>query len=277
MTGSARLSISDATAWTQALLAREWRLTLPVALALIGLPALVVGQFVPDIPAMPPAGDVTAAYNASLQALRTVALFGLPVIVFMLLGLLAVSILAATPGVSVAEALKLAVRRFASLLGAVLLAAAIAFAASTTAGALLTAMIARGGRLAPPQFALIVTAMILVMGAVATRFCLLTAVIGAEGGGPIAALRRSWLLSRGHFWRLYALLVVLATAMMLIPAIVQIVLGVLIVGIGRLIGQASLALELLQVVLASVNSAILMAAAVLIVAVYRQIEASRGI
>jgi membrane-anchored glycerophosphoryl diester phosphodiesterase (GDPDase) len=63
----------------------------------------------------------------------------------------------------------------------------------------------------------VILLLILIVFALAVRFMLTVPIAGAEQAGPIAIVKRSWTLSKGHYWRLLALMLLLAvTAVLLI-------------------------------------------------------------
>jgi hypothetical protein len=263
VTARAPLSISDATTWSQGFLRREWRLTLPVAFALVALPAIAF-----DLLAAPPQGETEI-----INLLLTYVVIATPLA---LMGMVAISALTLLPGMSVGEGLRLALRRFPAALGTALLVSGANIVSAVLAG-LIVFMI--GGVPNPGdarQTAPAVTMMTLVMIAVLARLCLFPAVVAAEGVGPIASVRRSWALSRGHFWRLFSLLLIVMVASAVVSRAAQWSFGVPALLLGRGLGVEEFAVGVLGIIAALVNATIMMLVAVLLAAVYRQL-ASRGI
>jgi hypothetical protein len=60
---------------------------------------------------------------------------------------------------------------------------------------------------------------------VAIRWMLWFVVILTEGGGPLGALRRSWRLMKGHWWRAFVILTVCFVLVAIIGAVVGMVFG----------------------------------------------------
>jgi hypothetical protein len=262
VTGSARLSISDATAWTQAFMRREWRLLLPVAFALMGLPAIVVELFAP--------------VARTPQDIAAPLAFAIPAAIAALVGALTVSALALVPGISVAEALRLAMRRLLVMLGAMLVAGVVGGIAAVAVAVVVVAATGVTQAQTPSHAAFTASIMMLVVLALTARFCLITPIVAAEPIGPIAALRRSWVLSRGHFWRLVSLLLIVVMTSLIVSIAAQSVTGVIGWAIGRATGLDQLMAAVVAIVGALVSAVISMLFAVLTVAVYRQLAASNG-
>lgn len=261
-----RLSISDATAWAQSFLRAELRLTLPVALALMGLPAIALELLVP-----PP--QTPADMGRTL-------LFALPAAIPVFAGWLTITALALVPGISVAEALKLAGRRLVTLIGAMLLAglgiglltiglamvlALVGIFAAVSRGNLTAMMMAGSG---------------LIWLFASARLCLLAAVLADRPVDPVTALRRSWALTAGHAGRLAALLLIVLATSLLLSIAVQSVSGVLAWALGQAIGITGLMEAVVAIAGALLSATVNMLLAVLLAAIYRQLEGagpSRGI
>ncbi|MBV9842068.1 MAG: hypothetical protein JOY99_11185 [Sphingomonadaceae bacterium] len=257
-----RLSISDATAWTQAFLEREWRLTLPVAFALMGLPAIIVELFAPV--AHGPQDLAIPLLSGMLAAIATIA------------GALAVSALALRPAISVAEALALAFRRLLVMIGATLIAGVGGGIVLALLAVIVTLASGAEQAMQPGHAGLLVSVMMLLMVAIAARLCMITPIVVVEPIGPMRALVRSWMLSRGHFWRLFALLMMVVMTSLIVSVAAQSVTGVIVWLIGRATGFDTLMRTIVAVVGALVNAVVSMLFAVLIAAIYRQLAASRA-
>jgi hypothetical protein len=185
-----KLSLSRAWEETMAVLARDGRLFLAVALALFVLPGLVLNVSLPDaVPGSFPTAGVWIA----------VAIVALLV---SLVGQLAVIRLAMEPHVAVGEAIVHGLRRLPAYVIAVLVwVVPILFA-----GSVLYDML--GADEAHPSVPAAL-ALFLVTGIgvfLGVRLMLSSAVAGAETIGPFAILRRSWDLSHGNWWRLFIFL-----------------------------------------------------------------------
>jgi hypothetical protein len=190
------LSISRAWDETAALARREAKLLFPIAFLLLTLPAGLLQALAPVVApgAVPRAGLWLIAVPVLLAA--------------SLVGALAISALALGRG----NVPRIALRRFAPLLGAALLVA--------LGGAVLLTPLALIAGAVPDHAAwpmLLALPILLVCWA---RLMLMTPAAAAEGGGPIALIRRSWQLSRGQVWRLtgFILLALLVSLVVLIAA-----------------------------------------------------------
>ncbi|HKX35088.1 MAG TPA: hypothetical protein VJM79_00270, partial [Rhizorhapis sp.] len=111
----AQLSIGAAWEETLAFVKREGTLLFPVALVFLALPAVVLQLLAPK--ELRTAGMVEEASNAP-QLPPGFLLAMLVVLLVSMLGILAINALALRPGISVAEALQLAIRRMPVLIGA---------------------------------------------------------------------------------------------------------------------------------------------------------------
>ena len=190
----AKLSISQAWDESRAVLARDGKLIGTVALALFVLPGIILDLVMPPAPPgqFPPAGPWMAV--------------ALVAILISLIGQLAIIRLAMGPHLTVGEAISHGARRLIPYLAAVLIWAlplmiviALLFAAAGTDPENPSPGVALG---------LIVVALIGIY--LAVRFLLMSAVSSAEGTGPGPILKRSWDLSGGNWWRLFAFLFVFA-------------------------------------------------------------------
>jgi hypothetical protein len=191
-----KLSISQAWDETRAILARDGKLIVAVALALFVLPGILLNVLLPQAPA----GEMPGRGAWVLVALL--------VLLISLLGQLAVIRLALGPHVSVGEAIAHGARRLLSYVGAILVwtlpLILVASALYEMAGT---------DRARPsPVAAVGLLALGLIGLFLSVRLVLLSAVASAEHGGPVAVLRRTWELTSGNWWRLFGFLLVFAIA-----------------------------------------------------------------
>jgi hypothetical protein len=202
-----RLSLSKAWDETRRILPRDGRLLATVAVALIALPTTVQALVTPPTPAgqLPEPG-----------AWMIVAVVAL---IIGIIGQLAIVRLALGPHTSVGEAIGHGARRVPVYLAAVLIWVAPLVAI------VMYLLLALRGTEVPPGVAIAFFAMILVLMFLAVRLIALPAVASAEGLGPLATIRRSWDLSSGNWWRLFAFL-----AMFVIGAMCLLVAVTLLVG-----------------------------------------------
>jgi hypothetical protein len=210
-----KLSISTAWDETRQVLARDGKLFTSVALALIVLPATVLALVAP------PLGEEPPGWVRLLS--MVVALIGLA-------GQLAIIRLALTSSTLVKDAIAHGFKRLLpAFVALVLFGVAMAII-------LLPIMLLMVGPEAiqaaaegtiTPEMARAVLVIVLLVILVGARFQLIMPVAAAEPIGPIAVLKRSWAISKGHYWRLLAFVVL----NLLLAVIVVIYLGHVIGGV----------------------------------------------
>ena len=195
-----------------AVLAREGRLLLPVALALFVLPGLLVNMTMPvvDPTQFPPAGPWVAVAAVAL--------------LISLVGQLSVIRLAMEPHVAVGEAIAHALRRLLPYIGAALLWLVPILFVGSVLYALLEVKQASSAVVA----ALVLIALCFVFAYLSVRLMLASAVASAENVGPIGILRRSWDLSSGNWWRLFAFLILFGIGALCLVWAVDTVAGLVI-------------------------------------------------
>jgi hypothetical protein len=262
-----RLSVSEAVTWSQAFAKREWRLVLPVALAFIGLPFMLFRLFVPF--------PVTAP--GTLPPFAPGMLWIVPVLLLNLIGAIAITAMVLVPGISVREALQVGTRRFWVLVAAwlmiglgggliVILASVLVLFLSLLLGlnqqAAATIVLALG---APLSLLLFV------------RLIMLAPLVVSRALGPVAALKTSWAITRGHFWPLAAILALMLLATMILALAVQSAFGVVALLLAKLLGLKALGVVLIAISAALINSLTSAAFYIVIAALYPQLGgASRG-
>ncbi|NNC46947.1 MAG: hypothetical protein HKO13_00745 [Sphingomonas sp.] len=216
----ANLSISKAWDDSRPIIANDGNLMFAVALATIVLPGTLL--FMMD----PTAGDITAQ---SSEAAADWSMFLVSLIggLIGIIGSIAISYLALTPGTTVGNALRRGLKRFWVTIGAVLimmvpLVIVAIFAALVTVvagGGDLEAMSrASSGELESMSGTVLAIVLLIVVVAVilAVRLSLLTPIIATEEHGPLQSLLRSWHLTKGHFWRLLAFFLLVAIGALLV-------------------------------------------------------------
>ena len=184
----AKLSLSRAWDETKGVLSRDGKLIGTVALALFFLPGVIAGVINPDSENMP-------RTTSALVLLSIVALIGI-------IGQLAVIRLALGTRSTVGEAIRHGLQRAPSyivasilwlcpflILGYFLAAEALAHPATADPVSVLAALVIMIGLLF-----------------VSVRMLMTSSVATAEAVGPLDILRRSWALTSGHWWRLFAFL-----------------------------------------------------------------------
>jgi hypothetical protein len=183
-----KLSIGQAWGETLEVVKHEGRLIVPIALAFAVIPATLFALAVPQAPVgqMPEPGPWTVLYPLLILAA--------------LVGQMAIIRLAIGPAASVSESIRHALRRFPSVIGAALI-----FGLPAAAIMVPLAMPVLANPLNPPPTAalLLLIACIFLL-CLWVRLMVMTAAGVAEEIGPITIVKRSWALTRGHFWRLVA-------------------------------------------------------------------------
>ena len=206
----AKLSLSRAWDETKAVLSRDGKLIAAVALALLVLPGTISDLVTP---AAPP-GEVPEP-GAWMIVAAVAILIGV-------IGQLAIVRLASTSGLSVAESMRHGAMRTPAYVAAVM-CWILPFAFS------LVFLMPRITRAPPdPLAALLFLLVIGITIFIFVRLCLMVAVASQEAGGPIALLKRSWQLTRGNWWRLFAFLLICGVLLLVLYLAVGAVIGSLV-------------------------------------------------
>ena len=215
-----KLSLS--TAWTETLafVRGNFGALFTVALAFIALPSVA-------LQVLGPAQQAPAeAAEGGLWMLM------LPVLlVLSIAGTLAISALALGRETVVGSAIAFGFRRFLPLLGASLLLMLGALLVMIPLFALLgidPAALQSPDAGAVGKILLGMLIFLIVFLFLFVRLVLITPVAAAERVGPIAILRRSWELTRGHFWRLLGFFLALLLLLIVASMVVGIVVGLLV-------------------------------------------------
>ena len=213
-----KLSIGQAWSETVDVVKRDGRLIVPVALTFAVIPATLFALVVPPTPA----GKMPEPSGWAL-------LYPLLVIVA-LIGQMAILRLAIGPAASVGEAIRHALRRAPSVIGAALL-----FGLPATLILVPAALPILANPTSPsPVAALLFLIACIVLLCIWVRLMLMTAAGAAEQIGPVAIIKRSWALTRGRFWRLLAMALLFGIVAWIVVKAVQWVVGsVLIVTLGQ--------------------------------------------
>jgi hypothetical protein len=263
------LSISAAWDESKAVLARDGRLFASVALALIVLPAAIVGAFYP--------GGLGSAIFAVLES-NNLALMLLVTVVFLVIltGQLAVTRLAIGPSITVGGAISHSVRRLPSYVAVALIMGA-AIMIVMLIGALLIATtvktpVSEEELAKSPAVAIVVFLMLAAYLFLMTRVVSVAAAVATtEGAGPLRIIRRAWALTAGHFWRLFGFLVVFMIGTgIAIFAIISVVGFVVPLVLGSLDPMSASAL-VLALVAAIANGAVILVFAVMLARIYVQL------
>jgi hypothetical protein len=214
------MTLSIGTAWdeTAAVAKRAGRPLFAIAFLLISLPAAILQAIVP------------AAGPGRLPGPGLWLLFVPVLFAASLIGAVAISHLALRPGAGAGEALRIALARLPSLAGAALLVALGGLLLALPLVVLVAALAAYAVSSPPIALGLGLLGLAWALAVVFywVRLMLMTPAAAAEAIGPVALVRRSWRLTRGHFRKLAGLLVLAAVVALVTMAAVVAVGGILI-------------------------------------------------
>lgn len=207
-----KLSLSRAWEETTAVLARDGRLFFAVALAMFVLPGLILNVSMPaaEPGQFPPMGPWVAVAIAA--------------VLVSLVGQLATIRLAMEPHVAVGEAISHGLRRVLPYVAATLMW----LLPITIVGSALGGFLYENQEQPSVAAALALILLCLVFAFVAVRLMLSSAVASAENIGPIAILHRSWDLSHGNWWRLFAFLLLFGIGALCLIFAVDAVFGLVV-------------------------------------------------
>lgn len=219
-----RLSVGKAWEEGMAFVGRESALLLPVAMLFIAVPAFA-GQVMmpPELVAWIENGgkgampDVPASFWLLALVANIVELFGA-------LGLLA---LALRPGISVGEALRLAMTRAPILIGAFLLFSALVAGVVLVAALVVGVLAAASATLAYGLAALMVVAAVAGSVILTGRLIMLYPVVVDTALGVRDSLRASWRMTAGNVLRLLGFLIAIVVLSFIVSGAAQLVSGVL--------------------------------------------------
>jgi len=236
-------NISLAAIWdeTRAYIAREAALLLPVTAGTIGVAMVILFLAVPEqTPGAPP-----------LQP-GAWALWLIPYFLLLMAGTLALSALAIKPGLSVREALLLAVRRLPQGVALIGLLALAALLLVFFIGRVAMIMARLSGADAAQGASMGIALSVGVMMVLSVR-CIFALPAIAAGAGPVGALAASWRVSAPYKWRLLLLWIAIGFVSLLLLVTVEFGVGSLILLLTRALGDPSLGTLLVQLVLALVS------------------------
>lgn len=259
-------------AWTQttALIGFNRETISAVAGLFFFLPSFAGGVFIPDLPAPPAAGSSGADPEVALRALveGVTALYAahwplmLLLTVVQFIGSMTLFALLSDRGnPTVGEALATGLKSFPSFIAAQLISA-------MGIAALLVFVPGAVGLIAPPAVAALVFLAVLVAAAwLFIRLSLTAPVIAIEGElNPLAALARSWRLTKGNSLRILLFLFLLVFTIGIIAALVSGTLGLILTAFGEPV--ASIGIDLVAAV---INALIMVILLVVTVGIHRQL------
>jgi hypothetical protein len=260
-------SLSIGRAWDEAKAALQAhrKLIVPVALGLILLPAVIVSMIEPRVAPgdQPPAGAWM--------------LVALAMVIVMLIGELAIVLLVNGFRGSVGEAIGKAARRTPIfILAALCLLVPVILVFSILLGVAGVGT-TEAGQIDWTNFSaagwLLLLACTVVLIYLSVRLLPLLAVVATEQTGAIVALKRSFHLTTGHFWRLFGFLILLMLAFAIVAVTVGAVVGA---GVTLLLGEpAPWSLPLLLIALAGglVQAGFVMVYVAMLARIYAQLAA----
>lgn len=261
------LSIGRAWEETRSFLRREMNLVVPVALALFAIPAMLAGWI------SPPAARGQAGEGPGL-------LVTLIALIAALIGQMTIAGLAVGWSGSLGSAIARAFARVWGMLAAVIIAVlpllVMALAALVTilgsAGLTDPAQLTPGAMMRAPGVAIFLIGLMLVFLFVGTRLFPLSVIAFCETSSPLALLKRAWRLTRGHFGRLLAVLILFLLVAAVVGGAVEAVIGSAVtVAIGE-IRPFNLSALLLALVASVVSAAITAISAVMVGRIYVQLS-----
>ncbi len=205
----AKLSLSRAWDETREVAGRDGKLIAAVALAMFFLPGVVLGLVDPQAGAFPE----TTGGAVVMLVVALIALVGQLAIIRMALG----------ARMTVGEAIGHGARRVPSYLAAGLIWAGPLILAGYLVGVEVWQAPERatGGQAGA---ALLILITLVVVG---IRMMMTSPVASAEPAGPIAIVKRSWQLTSGHWWRLFALICVFLLVMAVVMGALGAVVGII--------------------------------------------------
>lgn len=212
-------NLSIGTAWTEAaaFVRSERRLIAPVVLGLIMVPAVIASMVQPQVAPgeRPPPGSW-----------MIVSLF---MIMAMVVGQLAIALLATDWRGSVGSAMGRAAKRLPTLILAGFAVIIPMFILLTIVMALMGVKGGADGQLSQSSIGLASVPLVLLFMAailyVAVRLLPLVAIVANSDLGPVAALKRSFAMTKGNFWKLLGFVLLLSIALFVTVAAVSAVLG----------------------------------------------------
>lgn len=264
---AAALSIDRAIRWAQGFARAEWRLVAPVALAFLGLPALVFQLALPDD--MGTVAELLASDDPRVSLLTALSA---PLLICTLFGLTAIATLATAPAISVREALGRAARRFpAILLSGLALAFAIIGLFLILAFVLAGIAIAGGGAALVQPLSL--AAVVAVAAVTMARLTPFVPLMADRPLGPVDGLQASWRMTRARFWRLLAFALLFLVLAQVIGFAINAAIGTVLLMAGRLLGAARMAMAIIAVVSALIGAVINTGYILIATGIYRQLSA----
>jgi hypothetical protein len=263
-------SLSIGKAWDEAKAALQAsrKLIVPVALGLVLLPAVIVSMVEPQVPPgeQPPAGSWMFV--------------ALAMVIVMMIGQLAIVLMVNGWRGSVGEAIGQATRRAPTFFLAVLSYLLPVIFIFSVMLAILGIGTSGTGQVDWANFSatgwLAMLACFLGLVFLSVRLMPLTPVIAIEPIGPIAALKRSFALTSGHFWRLFGFIAMLGIAFLIVALTVGSVIGALVTLVAGPPVPWSLSLLLIALAAGLVQAGFVMVYLGMLARIYTQLSAGQA-
>lgn len=218
----ARASLDQAVDWAKGRLRSDFGLLATVALAVIGIPAMLAQVVLANAPKEPVAFMGQVMEQAAPTPIDWVALALLTLA--LLLGTLTIARMLLSPGETVRASLDRAGRQFPMLFAALLLLM-VAFTLLLLLVGLGAALLSALGPVGEAFAGVLAIAVFVVMVIVTARLTFLTPS-AAEGGGPITLVKRSLARSRGLTLKLLLLLIITSVVGGIVILAAQAIVGI---------------------------------------------------
>ena len=255
----AGLSISRAWDETRQVIARDGGLLTTVALALFVLPGVISETVTPAAKPgeLPPFGYWTIAAVLAL--------------IIALVGQLSVIRLALGSRLTVGEAIGHGAKRAPAYLAATLMW----LLPFSLAAVLLAQSITGEAPSAGAALALLVLLPVLIF--VAIRMIMTSSVASAETVGPLDILRRSWELTRGHWWRLFGFFIIFVIGVVVAIAAAGMVVNILAELIFGSVDPMTVGALLVALVTQIVSAAVSVLLMVMLARIYTQLAGASAV
>lgn len=263
-----QVSVEQAFVWVQRFAQREWPLLVPVALAFMALPSLLVDLLAPRNMQMP----LSSLDGSSMQVAVVPLLLSIVVMLLSFVGQLTLLALALLPRISVREALGRAIGRAGVLIAAYLIMFGLVLLAMIVVGVLLR--LSPISAVAQQAFLLGLTFGIGLF--LFVRLAVLGPLIIEKAMGPTAALRHAWALTNRTFWRLLGAIVTYAFGAGVVVFALSYALGTVVTVAAKMAGQPEVGRVLTGILFNVLMALGGIGLQLLLAALYRQLAGSRG-
>jgi len=259
----ASLSVSRAWDETKGLIAADGKLFTIVAAALLLLPQAVVAAVAPPQELSGVAPD------------RWLTLLALIAYILGIIGQIAIIRLSQVHGTSVGEAISHGVRRVLPVIGAMIILGIAIFIVAVPLMLLIGgagALEAAEAGAAPPALVTAVLLIVVLAVLIGPKFLMMMPVATAEPGWSIHILKRSWLLSNGHYFRLLGFTLLIVVAAIVIVLAVQVVVGTILLAAFDQLEPLSLGALLYALLFGAVQAGFAVVLSIMVARIYVQLS-----